>query len=79
VFSSAKKLLILERNRPMENTQGLRVLKGVVEERYYAILNLLRNPPSLYNFRAGVIITHTPGTSDAYKTYTRPVEKSITI
>jgi hypothetical protein len=59
--------------------RSLCVLEGVVEERYHPILNLPRNLPSLYNFRAGVIITHTPSTSDACETHTRPTEKSITI
>ena len=95
VFSSAKKLLIPERNRLTEDIIEIHEFEDVVEERCHATLSLLRNPPirpfwtregmitlssvkSLYDYRAEVIITHTPSTSDAYKTHARPVEKSIT-
>jgi hypothetical protein len=37
----------------------------------------LSSVQSLYDFRAEVIITHTPSSSDACETHTRPVEKSI--
>ena len=45
MFSSAKKLLIPERNRLTEDIIEIYKFEDVVEERCYTTLSLLRNPP----------------------------------
>jgi hypothetical protein len=50
--------------------RGLWVLEDVVEERYHTTKKPTESP---HDYRAGVIVTHAPSTSDACETHVRPV------